>query len=113
MAIGVVRLPYHAHACKEKNDKKLEHEYLEEHLIHGFHDITHLSWLILLILHNLSFSSHIYWNTVDVITVAKGGPSKTKLLYVNLEDFFKLWRLYVGVPFFEVFIRRIAMNFPV
>ena len=113
MTFGVVCLPYHTHTGKEKDYKELKHKNLEEHLIHRFHYVADLRWLFFLILHNLCFISHVNRNTVEVVTVAKCSPTQAQLLDVDCEYFFKLGRLDIGIPFLEVLIRQIAVNFTV
>ncbi len=86
MAFSIVSLPDHTHTCKEKNDKKLKHEDLKEHLIHCFHDIAYFGWLLLLIFHDFCIISKVDWYSVYIVNVAKSGSAQTKLSNVNCDD---------------------------
>ena len=90
MALRIVSLPDHAHRGKEEDNEQLEHEYLEQHLVHEFHDIADLGRLRLRVHHDLCLVANVHWDTINVISVPKGRPSQAQLLYADCQDFREL-----------------------
>ena len=87
MALRIVSLPDHAHGGKEEDNEQLEHEYLEQHLVHEFHDIADLSRLRLRVHHDLGLVAEVHRDTINVIGVSEGRPSKAQLLDADCQDF--------------------------
>ena len=113
MTLRIVSLPDHAHGSKEEDNKQLEHEYLEQHLVHELHDIADLGRLRLRVHHDLCLVAKVHWDTIYVISVPKGRPSQAQLLNAYSQYFWELRRLNVGIPLLKVLVRGIAVDLPI
>lgn len=113
MSLCIVSLPDHAHTAKENDDKELEHEDLEQHSIHDFHDIAHFGWHLSLVLHDLSIVPHVNRDTIDIVCISQGSSSEKQLLNAQNDGIRELRGCNVPFPFLEILIRFITCQLSV
>jgi hypothetical protein len=91
MTFCVISLPDHTHGCEEKDDEQLEHEYLEEHLVHQFHHIANFCRLKLRIHHDLCLIAQINRDTVNIFSIPQCRASQAKLFDTDIQYFRQLY----------------------